>query len=78
MYERCVRVDGLGWQAFNATNDEITNSLSEDGNTEAFLKRVCPETPFTRRMGSREAPMSNRKMKEMLGFEEQHHWKKYC
>ncbi|KAG4414909.1 hypothetical protein IFR04_011932 [Cadophora malorum] len=78
MCERCVRVDGLGWQAFNATNDEITNSLSEDGNTEAFLKRVCPETPFTRRMGSREAPMSNRKMKEMLGFEEQHHWKKYC
>ena len=78
MCERCVKVDGLGWQAFNATNDEITNSLSEDGNTEAFLKRMCPETPFTRRMGGREAPMSNRKMKEMLGFEEQHHWKKYC
>lgn len=77
MCERCVRVDGLGWQVFNATNDEITNFLLKDKSTEEFLKRMCPETPFTRAMGSREAPMSNRKMKEMLGFKEQHNWRKY-
>jgi nucleoside-diphosphate-sugar epimerase len=77
MCERGARVDGLGWQVFNATNDEITNSLLEDGSTEGFLKRMCPETPFTRRMGRREAPISNRKMKEMLGFKEQHTWRKY-
>ncbi|KAK0111154.1 hypothetical protein ONS95_001531 [Cadophora gregata] len=78
MCERCVRVDGLEWQVFNATNDEITNFVSRDGSTEGFLKRMCPETPFTRNIGRREAPMSNRKMKEMLGFEEQHNWRKYC
>ncbi|PVH72300.1 NAD(P)-binding protein [Cadophora sp. DSE1049] len=75
MCERCVKVDGLGWQVFNATNDEITNM--EGKTTEEFLRRMCPTTPFTRKMGEKEAPMSNRKIKEMLGFREEHNWRKY-
>ena len=73
--ELCLEKDGLGFQVFNATNDEITNEM--DGSTEEFLKKLCPETPFTRKMGKREAPMSNRKIKVMLGFEERHSWRKY-
>lgn len=74
MVDRCIRKDGLGFQVFNATNDEITNECS---STTEFLARQCPDTPFTRSMGPREAPMSNRKIKELLGFREEHNWRKY-
>nr|UMZ45323.1 hypothetical protein [Paramyrothecium sp.] len=71
MCHLCLLADGLGWQVFNATNDEITNSE----NTTEFLQRVSPSTPFTRSMGEHEAPMSNRKIKMMLGFREKHSWR---
>ncbi|KAH6706373.1 hypothetical protein BKA61DRAFT_616351 [Leptodontidium sp. MPI-SDFR-AT-0119] len=74
MCDLCVRRDGLGFQVFNATNDEITNWEG----TEGFLRRVAPNTPFRRRMGEREAPMSNWKIREMLGFREEHNWRRYC
>ncbi|KAG4429189.1 hypothetical protein IFR05_015323 [Cadophora sp. M221] len=73
MCDLCVGRDGLGFQVFNATNDEITNW---DG-TEGFLRRVAPNTPFRRGMGVREAPMSNWKIREVLGFREEHNWRKY-
>ena len=65
--------DGLGFQIFNAVNDTIT----ADGPAEEFLKRWCPKTPITRPMGEREAPISNRKAREVLGFREEHDWRKY-
>jgi hypothetical protein len=69
----CIEKDGLGYQVFNAVNDTIT----ADQPTEAFLKRWCPATPITRPMGEREAPLSNRKAREVLGFKEAHNWRKY-
>jgi nucleoside-diphosphate-sugar epimerase len=73
MCRLCVEVDGLGFQVFNATNDEITNLEG----TEGFLRRMCPDTKFTRAMGEREAPISNWKIKKMLGFKEAHNWQRY-
>lgn len=74
-----LETDGLGFQVFNATNDSITNDVERnaDGSTEGFLKRVCPRTRFTRTMGKREAPFTNEKMKRLLGFREEHDWKRY-
>ncbi len=69
----CVKKDGLGFQVFNAVNDTIT--LEEP--TETFLKKHCPNTPITRKMGEFEAPLSNRKIREVLGFREEHNWRKY-
>jgi nucleoside-diphosphate-sugar epimerase len=69
----CVSKDGLGFQIFNATNDEITGTTP----TEEFLRKECPGTSFTRKMGEREAPLSNQKLKKMLGFEEEHNWHQY-
>ncbi|MER8751712.1 NAD(P)-dependent oxidoreductase [Mesorhizobium sp. M1050] len=69
----CVRRDGLGFQVFNAVNDTIT----ADEPTEAFLRRWCPDVPVTRPMGEFEAPLSNRKAREVLGFREEHDWRKY-
>jgi nucleoside-diphosphate-sugar epimerase len=73
----CVKKDGLGWQVFNATNDTITLRGGDFKNTTEFLKKECPDTKFTREMGELEAPMSNRKIKEVLGFKEAHDWKNY-
>jgi nucleoside-diphosphate-sugar epimerase len=73
MCDLAVQKNGLGFQIFNAINNEITNYE----RTADFLARVCPGVPITRELGAREAPISNRKIKEMLGFKEQHHWMKY-
>lgn len=69
----CVKKDGLGFQVFNATNDTITNHH----HTVEFLSQICPKTPFTRDMGPDEAPMTNKKIKTLLGFTEDHPWRKY-
>jgi nucleoside-diphosphate-sugar epimerase len=74
MVHLAILRDGLGYQVFNATNDSITHNPS---STTEYLKRVCPQTPMTRELGHLEAPMSNRKIKELLGFEEDHPWQKY-
>jgi len=60
----CLEKSGLGFQVFNATNDTITADMP----TEAFLKRHCPGTPITRALLEYEAPLSNRKAREVLGF----------
>ncbi|KAK2015645.1 NAD dependent epimerase/dehydratase [Colletotrichum eremochloae] len=73
MCHRCLEADGLGWQVFNATNDEMTN----DERTADFLARASPSTPFVREMGEREAPISNAKIRNMLGFEEEHPWRRH-
>jgi UDP-glucose 4-epimerase len=69
----CLGKDGLGFQVFNAVNDTITANEP----TEVFLKRWCPNTPHRRRLEGQEAPLSNRKAREVLGFAEEHNWRKY-
>ena len=69
----CIEKDGLGFQVFNATNDTIT--LNEP--TAKALARLCPKTPITRAMGEYEAPLSNRKIHEVLGFKDAHDWRKH-
>jgi len=69
----CLERDGLGYQVFNAVNDTITADLP----TREFLARYCPHTPVTREMGEFEAPLSNRKLREVLGFKEAHNWRRY-
>ena len=69
----CLEKDGLGFQVFNAVNDTITLDMP----TREALKKLCPNTPITREMGEFEAPLSNRKAREVLGFKEKHDWRKY-
>jgi UDP-glucose 4-epimerase len=68
---RCLQTDGLGFQVFNAVNDTIT----ADGPTGDFLKKWCPNTPHLRTLVGDEAPLSNRKIREKLGFKEGHPWR---
>jgi len=73
MVDLAIAKDGLGFQAFNATNDTITAAMP----TAEFLKTYCPQIPITRELGEYEAPLSNRKIREVLGFKEEHDWRKY-
>jgi nucleoside-diphosphate-sugar epimerase len=75
MVNCCLNTDGLGFQVFNAVNDEITVEESE-GTAEAFLGRMCPNTKFLRKLEEREAPVCNRKIKDMVGFREEFPWRK--
>ncbi|KAK8862269.1 UDP-glucose 4-epimerase [Apiospora arundinis] len=69
----CIQKDGLGFQIFNATNDTITTTVP----TEEFLAKAAPNTKITRKMEEWEAPLSNKKIKDVLGFKEEHNWRKY-
>ena len=69
----CLEKDGLGFQVFNATNDTITLETP----TQAVLSNNFPNVPITRPLEGFEAPLSNRKAREVLGFKEAHNWRKY-
>lgn len=71
--DRCLDRDGLGFQVFNAGND--TNSANIP--TAEILERFFPGVPVTSALGEHEALFSNRKIREVLGFEEEHNWRKY-
>jgi nucleoside-diphosphate-sugar epimerase len=69
----CLQKDGLGYQVFNAGNDHNGAILP----TKDLAEKFFPGVPFTREMGEHEALFSNLKIREMLGFKEQHNWRKY-
>ena len=69
----CVEKDGLGFEVFNATNDTITANTP----TAEFLSKWAPNTPIARDLEEFEAPLSNRKIRRVLGFKEAHDWRRY-
>jgi nucleoside-diphosphate-sugar epimerase len=71
--QRSIEKDGLGFQVFNAVNDATSSDLP----TAELLSRYYPNVRTTRELGEYEGLLSNKKIKEVLGFEEQHSWRKY-
>lgn len=69
----CLEKDGLGFQIFNAGNDDNSVNLT----TAEIVARYYPGVPLTTDLGEREAIYSNRKIRNVLGFKEQHPWAKY-
>ncbi|MCO5730946.1 NAD(P)-dependent oxidoreductase [Rhizobium sp. SSA_523] len=69
----CVEKDGLGFQVFNAVNDTITASEP----TRDFLAKWAPKTPISGDLDGYQAPISNAKIRSMLGFREEHDWRNY-
>jgi nucleoside-diphosphate-sugar epimerase len=70
---RAIETDGLGFQIFNAVNDTVVSRLP----TRDLIARFFPDTPITREMGEFEGLISSRKVRQMLGFREEHDWRKY-
>jgi nucleoside-diphosphate-sugar epimerase len=69
----CIFRDGLGFQIFNAGND--TNSVNIP--SAELAERFFPGVPVTRPLGEHEALFSNRKIRDVLGFREEHDWRNY-
>jgi len=69
-----VEKDGLGYQVFNAANDDPSSALP----TQELLDRFYPKVPVKRKFGKYETLFSNRKIKKVLGFKEEHNWRKYA
>lgn len=69
----CLARDGLGFQVFNAANDENT----QDRPTAELARDYFPTSRLKRPLEGKEAPLSNRKARELLGFREQHSWRRY-
>ncbi len=66
-----VDKDGLGFQIFNAAQDDCSSDLP----TAELLRRYYPDVKVTRELGEFETLLSNRKAREVLGFREQHNWR---
>ena len=68
-----IETDGLGYQVFNAANDDTSSDLP----TAELLERFYPNVPVKRELGEFETLLSNRKARGMLGFRQGHSWRKY-
>jgi nucleoside-diphosphate-sugar epimerase len=71
--DRAIEKDGLGFQIFNAANDETSSNLP----TRELIDRFYPGAPLKRDIGEFESLLSNRKTREVLGFRQQHSWRDY-
>lgn len=68
-----VKTDGLGYQVFNAANDDTSSDLP----TAELLKRFYPKVPVKGQLGEFETLLSNRKARDVLGFQPAHSWRNY-
>nr|WP_321983889.1 NAD(P)-dependent oxidoreductase [uncultured Lichenicoccus sp.] len=68
-----IETDGLGYQVFNAANDHTSSDLP----TAELLRRYYPNVPVRGELGEFEGLLSNRKVREQLGFKEKHNWRSY-
>lgn len=69
----CIEKDGLGFEIFNACN----NTVSANTPTRELAERFFPNVPFRREIDTYEGLLSNRKIREVLGFSEEHDWRRY-
>lgn len=70
---RAVEKDGLGFQIFNAAMDDCSSDLP----TAELLKRFYPDVPVKQPLGEYETLLSNRKIRDVLGFRPQHAWRNH-
>ena len=68
-----IEHDGLGFQIFNAAQ----NDCSSDLPTAELLRRFYPNVPVRGTLAPFETLLSNRKIREVLGFEEQQNWRRH-
>ncbi len=71
--ELCIKKDGLGYEVFNVTHDINSVSLT----TEEIIKQFFPNVKMRRDMEKYESILSSKKIRDVLGFNPAHDWKKY-
>ncbi len=71
--ELCIKKDGLGYEVFNVTHNINSVSLT----TEEIIKQFFPNIKMRRDMEKYESILSSKKIRDVLGFNPAHDWKKY-
>jgi nucleoside-diphosphate-sugar epimerase len=71
MVERCLDVDGLGYEVFNVANADMSVALT----TQEVRDRFYDGVPVRREMGRDETFYSIDKARDLLGFAPQHSWR---
>ena len=71
--ELCIKKDGLGYEVFNVTHNINSVSLT----TEEIIKQFFPNVKMRRYMEKYESILSSKKIRDVLGFNPAHDWKKY-
>jgi len=68
-----IEKDGLGFQVFNGASGDTSSDLP----TAELLSRFYPDTPVHGTLGAFETLLSNKKTREVLGFEQAHFWRSH-
>ncbi|WP_374971239.1 NAD-dependent epimerase/dehydratase family protein [Terrabacter sp. BE26] len=71
MVQRCLEVDGLGYEVFNVANADLSVAATTDEVRERFYAGVELRRP----MGRNETFYSIDKARDLLGYSPQHSWR---
>jgi nucleoside-diphosphate-sugar epimerase len=71
MVECCLQTDGLGYQVFNVSNDDMSVNLTSD----EVIARYYDGVPVKSEMSPNETFYSNAKAKRLVGFQPAHSWR---
>ena len=71
MVDCCLKTDGLGYEVFNVSNDDLSVGISSDEVIARFYEGV----PVKRQMRPDESFYANDKAKRMVGFAPKHSWR---
>jgi nucleoside-diphosphate-sugar epimerase len=71
LVQRCLEVDGLGYEVFNVANADLSVAATNEEVRERFYDGV----PLARPMGPNETFYSIDKARELLGYAPQHSWR---
>lgn len=71
MVQCCLQTDGLGYEVFNVSNNDLSVGLT---NAEV-IEQFYPGVPIKREMGEFETFYSNEKARRLLGFAPQYSWR---
>lgn len=71
MVDCCLKTDGLGYQVFNVSNDDMSVGITSDQVIAQFYQGV----DVRRNMRPDETMYANDKAKQMVGFAPQHSWR---
>ena len=71
LVDRAIATNGLGFQIFNAAQDDCSSDLP----TAELLRRFYPDVPVKRALGEFETLLANAKARDLLGFRPAHSWR---
>lgn len=74
MVDCMLKTDGLGFEIFNASNDEHSTAMS----TDEIISRYYQGVPIKKQLSGDETVYCNAKAKRLLGWSPAHSWKRYC